>query len=221
MAVKALKVGLVSALVLVLVGGTAYILTRPTEARAGSLEQRRTDGQGLSRGSRGISSVVAGDDCGVGDVEGYGGPGQGEGNGVMLGDKQREAELDGPVRGGARELEARGRGLGNQGDGTLAWAEAEAPVWETVQGVVIEADSELLLETSEGELLVGLGQAFYREEQGFEIAAGDEVMVKGYVEDDEFKAGTVENLTTEESIVLRDDFGRPMWSGRGNNQNRP
>jgi len=37
----------------------------------------------------------------------------------------------------------------------------------------------------------------------------------GYVEADEFKAGTLTNLTTEVTVQLRDAFGRPGWGGQG------
>ena len=40
----------------------------------------------------------------------------------------------------------------------------------------------------------------------------------GFYEDGEFKAGTVENLTTGETIILRDETGRPMWAGAGTAQ---
>ena len=62
---------------------------------------------------------------------------------------------------------------------------------------------------------VGLGPSQYREERGFVLNVGDEVIVTGYWEDDEFKALTVENLELNTEIVLRDEAGRPMWSGQG------
>jgi len=221
MAIKVLKIGLVSVLALVLIGGGAYILLRPTEARASNVEQGRVGGQGNSRGTRDGLDVDAGENCGAGDAQGFAGPGRGQGRGVMIQNPRCDDAVGESAQGRGRELEGGGQGLGNQGEGSLVWSQAEAPAWETIQGLVIEAGNELLVKNDDGELLVGLGQAFYREEQSFEVSIDDEVEVRGYVEDDEFKAGTVENLTTGESIVLRDDLGRPMWSGRGNNQNRP
>jgi len=44
--------------------------------------------------------------------------------------------------------------------------------------------------------------------------------VTGFYEDGEFKAGTVENLTTGETIVLRDEAGRTMWPGQGRLKNQ-
>jgi hypothetical protein len=120
------------------------------------------------------------------------------------------------VRGGGEAGGARGQGT----QSNSLWNEAAPPSWEIVEGAVVESGSELLVDTGDGEVLVGLGQEFYREGQGFHVAVGETVRVEGFYEDGEFKAGTVENLTAGTQIVLRDATGRPMWSGRGNNQNR-
>jgi hypothetical protein len=81
--------------------------------------------------------------------------------------------------------------------------------------------TELVVQTlSEERIQVGLGPSHYRDAQGFVLAMGDQVRVSGYWEDDEFKAGQVENLETGERITLRDASGRPMWAGQGRNSNR-
>jgi hypothetical protein len=84
--------------------------------------------------------------------------------------------------------------------------------WVTLTGRVTVVDSEMTLQTTEGEVLVGMGQSAYRESFGLEV--GDEVSVAGFYEDGEFKARTVETLATGETIVLRDETGRPMWARR-------
>jgi hypothetical protein len=91
--------------------------------------------------------------------------------------------------------------------------------WETLTGTVTVVDSEITVQTAQGEILIGMGQFAYRE--GFGLEVGDQVSVVGFYEDGEFKAGTVENLSTGETIVLRDETGRPMWAGQGQlgNQN--
>jgi hypothetical protein len=66
-----------------------------------------------------------------------------------------------------------------------------------------------------GEVLIGMGPTWYREEAGFVVQAGEQVRVRGFYEDGEFKAGTVENLSTAQQIQLRDATGRPGWAGRG------
>ncbi|MEA3342023.1 MAG: hypothetical protein U9R15_18825, partial [Chloroflexota bacterium] len=85
-------------------------------------------------------------------------------------------------------------------------------------GKVTAVDGDVTIQTAEGEVLVGMGPSAYRE--GFELAVGDEITVVGFHEDGEFKAGSVENLTTGESITLRDETGRPLWAGRGQLKNR-
>jgi hypothetical protein len=91
---------------------------------------------------------------------------------------------------------------------------------EAIEGIVLERE-ELLVQTADGEKVhVGLGPSFYRESQGFDLQLGEEVRISGFWEGDEFKAATVENLSTGESIVLRDVSGRPMWAGQGRGKNR-
>jgi hypothetical protein len=122
-------------------------------------------------------------------------------------------------------LQGQGRGQGQgqgQGSGRQATSEFEAiPLeLETVEGVVVETD-ELMIETAGGETVqVGLGPSTYREAQGFVLKLGENVSASGYWEDDEFKATTLENQTTGQSIVLRDATGRPMWAGQGRGKNR-
>ena len=91
----------------------------------------------------------------------------------------------------------------------------------TVRGVAVEADNDLVVRTKSGDLLVGLGPAHYREQAGFTVRIGDELEVSGFDDAEEFKAATIQNLTTGASIVLRDDGGRPMWAGQGNLRNQP
>lgn len=117
-----------------------------------------------------------------------------------------------------------GRGQGSASE-TLARnantpIEHDAGEMETVRGIVLVSDSEILVQTAAGsEVLVGLGQAWYREQAGFVVAVGDEVVVVGFHEDGEFKAATVENVTTGATITLRDATGRPAWAGQGNRRN--
>ena len=83
---------------------------------------------------------------------------------------------------------------------------------EPVNGVVI-AVNEVVVRSGEEEILIGMGQSSYWAD--FAISVGDELEVTGYYEDGEFKACTVTNVTTGESIVLRDESGHPMWAEGG------
>lgn len=190
---KLLGYGVVTVLLVALVGGTVYILARPSGAQAERGLLREADGQsgGYQGGGRGAVEGQGSDDCEDGT--------QGSGN----------------ENGGGRNGGGQGAGGGQ------AAAETEVHDWLTVQGTVMVADNELTVQTTDGEVVVGLGQAWYREEAGFVVNVGDEVTVEGFYEDGEFKARTVEDRTTGAAITLRDATGRPMWAGRGNLQNRP
>lgn len=113
--------------------------------------------------------------------------------------------------GGGRDSE-----YGWEGEGLAL----EADDWQVVTGDVLVAGNELTVSTDAGEVEVGLGQAAYREAAEFVVAVGDEVSVSGYYDGGEFKAAVVDNLTSGESIVLRDESGRPMWAGQGRGRNR-
>lgn len=107
-----------------------------------------------------------------------------------------------------------------RGEGGLGNGENVSVPLETVRGEVISSASEIVVRTADGEeILVGLGQAWYREQAGFTVAVGDEVVIVGFYEEGEFKAVSAENVTTGERLALRDTSGRPAWAGEGNRRN--
>lgn len=102
----------------------------------------------------------------------------------------------------------------------LALAETISPAWETIEGTVT-ALHDLVITLDDGAVIhVGLGPDAYRQAAGFGLEIGQRLAVLGYEEDGEFKAGEVTNLTTGQSITLRDANGRPAWAGQGNGRNR-
>ena len=135
--------------------------------------------------------------------------------------------------GGARSLvnhelaagEGRGRGGGGQNPaglapeecGSLAGEEA-AHEWILLEGKVVEgtgSDGDIVVETADGQLVtVGTGPSWLQA-QGFVLETGDQVTIRGFWEDDEFKAGEITRERDQAHIVLRDESGRPAWSGQG------
>jgi hypothetical protein len=187
---KVLTYSLVGLLAVALLGGTAYILLNRTETHTGTR---------LSSGQQGRAAAT---DAAWGHNSGLAVAGSGASGPGAAGQSRGASGYDGAVA---------GRGQGSSGQGRSERVTDTA--WETVVGKVIAVDSEITIRTSEGEMSVGMGQAAYR--QGFVLEIGDEVSVTGYYEGGEFKAGTIENLTTGATLVLRDEDGHPMWSGRG------
>ena len=195
---KAVSYGIVGLLALALLAGTGYILLNPAEAQA---ERGSMSGQGQGRGNAGggaKSSDPAAYDGIVGTPI--------ESGGYRTGGSRGE---------GAGAFDGRGQ---SSGAGQGRNETARMVEWETLTGKVTAVDGEVTVQTAGGEVLVGMGQAAYRE--GFALDVGDSVSVTGFYEDGEFKAGAVENLTTGETIILRDETGRPVWAGQGRLKNR-
>jgi len=98
----------------------------------------------------------------------------------------------------------------------------ETREWVTLTGVVlddVQTDTELVVRTDAGgEITVGLGPIWYRS-QILNLVSGDQVSLYGFWEDGEFKAGEIVVIRDgeQETIALRDDTGRPLWSGHQDN----
>jgi len=204
----------VAVLAIALIAGTGYLLARPADAEAVTALGQRGGAGSLDFGGRG--------DAGTGR-------GQGAGSArVCDGDCETGGDGFANARAFERNSDVQGRRVGEQlqgqGQGAGRYAAPDVvghvDVWETLSGVVTAVGSEITVQTDEGAVLVGLGQAWYRDEAGFVIEVGDEVVVSGFYEDGEFKAGTVENSTTGETLTLRDETGRPMWAGQGQRKNQ-
>ena len=196
---KVLSYGVIGLLAVALLAGSAYILLNPGEVQAG---QGSPGGRGQGRGA---AVESGGSEPEVLNRNAYGRSEAAQGRGV-LGDGAFGTE-------GAFDGRGRSSGTGQGRNETVRTVE-----WETLTGEVTVVDGDITVQTAEGDVLVGLGQASYRE--GFALEVGDEVSVTGFHEDGEFKAGTIENLTTGETLVLRDETGRPMWAGRGQLKNQ-
>jgi hypothetical protein len=94
--------------------------------------------------------------------------------------------------------------------------QAPTEAWTTVSGVVQSLDGTVLtLETGAGELIeVTLGQPGYWEAQGVSLAAGDAVVAEGFYEDEaSLEARSLTLAATGQTVLLRDESGRPMWAG--------
>lgn len=142
---------------------------------------------------------------------------QGSQQGGQLGNEIWRYDQDrGQGRGnGERGVGTGNRGTGGQGQGS---GETASVAWRTLTGQVTAVDQDVTVQTPEGEVLVGMGQSAYW--QDFELAVGDEVTLRGFYEDGEFKAGTVENVTNGKTLMLRDESGHPLWASRGERKNQ-
>jgi hypothetical protein len=186
--------GVVGLLAVALVAGTVYILVRPAEVRAG---------QG-SVGRQGQAELNGG-----GDVGGYGRGGAGRGQGSTA------AERGGGAQGRGQESRAGGGPGDGVETGEGVGLEHPSETWITVSGTVVSYDDSLTIQTVEGEMTVETGPSWYWDEYGIELEAGDEVVLHGFYDGDDFEIGAIEEVDSGEQVTLRDDTGRPLWAGRG------
>ena len=154
--------------------------------------EAQTLGHGYGHSEAGESGLGYGwDDSQVGAVAADG-PGRGRGG---YGGQGRE----GPSRGGT--------GIG----------QIQVEEWLTIQGTVASVDADaLIVETTEGEQVAVENRAWwFAQERGFSAQIGDQVTLVGFYEEGEFKAGQIKNTTSGQTILMRDESGRPLWAGQG------
>lgn len=117
----------------------------------------------------------------------------------------------------------RGNGAGNQAQNNPAGTPAPQnglQEWVTFSGEVSNYTANLFtLVTAEGQQIpVQLGSQNYISSLGLSLQNGDPITVVGFWETaDTFTAGNLTLDATGEVISLRDDLGRPLWSGGGRN----
>lgn len=164
-----------------------------------------------------ISILVAGGIIRTLDKTGQVAEAQSSGRGSGKGEAGQNAVGQGQERGG----NGQGGGYGRSAEGVerqYANYEALSGDWATYEGTVVETPEtggELVVMTDDGqEVMVGTGPG-YMEAQGFVLMAGERVQVQGYWEGGELKAAQVTRLRDGQTITLRDQLGRPAWSGAG------
>jgi hypothetical protein len=117
-----------------------------------------------------------------------------------------------------RSVAQAGRGTGRGGSAPRQDSLAELVDLQTLEGTVTGSDEHIVLELADGsEVELGIGPEFYREELEFAPELGDRLTVSGFYEDGEFKVASIVD-ESETTYTFRDEYGRPMWSGRGRGQ---
>jgi hypothetical protein len=89
--------------------------------------------------------------------------------------------------------------------------------WTTLSGTVATVDAQsMVVDTAEqGQLTLELGPVGFAEQQGVVFAPGDEVAVQGFDESGMFHAAEITQVSSGQSLQLRDPNGRPLWAGQG------
>ena len=118
--------------------------------------------------------------------------------------------------GAGRSYESTGRNGGSSGTREeLLLAEEEEHEWTSLAGFVTSLDDESLWidVDQEGDLeITGRAWSFILD-AGLIFSIGDELELEGFFEDGEFEVSYLVNLTSQENLQIREDSGRPLWSG--------
>jgi len=135
---------------------------------------------------------------------------------------------EGQLDGGRQGQGANGRGgrtsETNQG-GNLGVGQAAGGLsieWVTIEGTVANVAGDLLIvQTKDGQMIEVEGRPWaFAVQVGFAPKVGDRITLVGFDEDGEFKVSEMTNVSRGQSVVLRDETGRPGWAGQGNDKNR-
>lgn len=130
-----------------------------------------------------------------------------------------QAPLDSSGYGRGKESSTGGLGGGRTettpSDG-LNLGLADAGVWEEpMTGTLDSAATDLWTVSSDSgfELDIGGRALSYLLDYGFQAEVGDELVIIGFWEGDRFEIGTITNNSTQNSLMIRDPSGLPMWAG--------
>lgn len=84
----------------------------------------------------------------------------------------------------------------------------------TLTGVVATVDAtQLVVDTDAGQIVLADQPWRYALAAGLNVEAGDSVTLVGFYQDGTFEV--VQIVTDDQTVRLREDFGRPLWAGRG------
>lgn len=110
---------------------------------------------------------------------------------------------------------------GNRDGDRIPEPQAQVDEWITIEGTLMSFQGgNMTMETSEGELLsFQTGQPRFFAQQNVTFQVGDEIIVVGFFDGDQFTAGDITQVSTGLRVMLRDPNGRPLWAGPGGNGN--
>jgi hypothetical protein len=110
-----------------------------------------------------------------------------------------------------------GRGREDAPGDQTGTGQANVEEWLTLQGTVVSVDADVLVvQTVSGEQVTMENRPWwFAQEQGFSAQVGDQVTLIGFYEDDRFEVGQIDDITKGQTVLVRDENGRPLWAGRG------
>ena len=113
--------------------------------------------------------------------------------------------------------ESKDRQPGNNvaGGGQEGAGRARVDTWLELAGTVTEVSAhDLAIELDSGEAVSVSGRAWqFAQQNDFTAAAGDSVELTAFYEGERLEIGEIINESSGQSILIRDETGRPFWAG--------
>lgn len=117
-----------------------------------------------------------------------------------------------------------GGGEGHGRVSEVSTGNSQAPRWgqqtqahtlTTLTGTVASVNENALTvkPTDGAHLVIENRPWWFAQEQKFTAQVGDQIKVTGFWYDGTFEVSHIENVTTGKTVQLRDEYGRPGWSG--------
>ena len=133
--------------------------------------------------------------------------------------RENADSVDYQSRGGGQGSGQGGNGSGQSLNGddheSSELGENEDHVWVTLSGTIFSLSSEEMQVVMDSGEIVNVADRGWRFalEGGFDPHSGDQVVLRGFFEDGAFETGEINNLSTGQVVVIRDESGRPLWAG--------
>jgi len=110
-----------------------------------------------------------------------------------------------------------GRGREDAPGDQTGTGQANVEEWLTLQGTVVSVDADaLVVQTVNGEQVTMENRPWwFAQEQGFSAQVGNQVTLIGFYEGDDLEVGQIDDITSGQTVLVRDENGRPLWAGRG------
>jgi hypothetical protein len=110
-----------------------------------------------------------------------------------------------------------GQGRQNDPGDRTGSGEAEVNEWLLIEGTVASVDENTLVVQTAADTQVRVENRawWFAQEQGFSAQSGDQVTLTGFYDGADLTVGRIENATSNQTVLIRDETGRPLWAGRG------
>ena len=111
-----------------------------------------------------------------------------------------------------------GRGREVENGSTEPIGQAVLDQWVTITGQVSELDAAHLQVTAiDGKIIEMANRSWLYAQPTIKVDVGDTVSLVGFYEGESFEVGKITVEKTGQVVAVRDDYGRPLWGGKGRN----